>query len=177
MRGLVHGLPSPHPLGETLPALYREDLFTQELCAGLDEVLAPVLSTLDNLPAYLDLTTAPDDMLPWLAHWVGMSLEADLPAQRQRELLRAAAGLQGWQGTVRGIQLAVEALFGVTAEIEESGGATWSTNPDAALPGDAAPAVLVRVRAEDGRPLEADRVDAVVGAMMPAHVPHRVQVV
>jgi hypothetical protein len=47
MRGTVPGLASPHPLGGTLPALYADDSFAQRLCDGLDEVLAPVLATLD----------------------------------------------------------------------------------------------------------------------------------
>lgn len=177
MRGLVDGLPSPHPLGETLPGLYRQDAVTQGLCAGLDDVLAPVVATLDNLPAYLDLATAPDDMLPWLARWVGMVLEADLPVPRQRELLRAASELQGWQGTARGIQLAVEALFGVRAEVLESGGATWSADPAAELPGEPGPAVVVRIPAPEGRPLDPGRVDAVIAAITPAHVVRRVQIV
>ena len=44
----------PAPIGEQLPALYADDDFAQRFTAGLDTVLAPVFSTLDNLPAYLD---------------------------------------------------------------------------------------------------------------------------
>ena len=61
MRGALPGLTPPFPLGETLPAVYRDKEFTQLLCQGLDEVLAPVLATLDSLPAYLDPATAPGD--------------------------------------------------------------------------------------------------------------------
>ena len=48
---------SPHPLGATLPALYLDDVFAQNLCASLDEVLAPAISVLDCFPAYLDPRT------------------------------------------------------------------------------------------------------------------------
>ena len=52
MRGLVADLPSPHPMGRRLPAVYQEeDPFTMRLTEALDEVLAPIISTLDNLPA------------------------------------------------------------------------------------------------------------------------------
>ncbi|GAA1135988.1 phage tail protein [Ornithinicoccus hortensis] len=175
MRGTVTGLVSPHPLGETLPGLYAEDAFAQGLCAGLDEVLAPVIGTLDNLPAYLDLATAPDDLVPWLAHWVGMSVQASMPVERQRELLQSAVDLQGWLGTPRGVQLSLEALFGATAVVEESGGSAWSTDPHAALPGEPVPSVTVRVSGV-GPGVESDRVEAVVAAVTPAHVLRHVEV-
>lgn len=175
MRGTVPGLASPHRLGETLPGLYAQDSFAQALCAALDEVLAPAVCTLDNLPAYLDLATAPDDLLPWLARWVGMSFQASLPVARQRELLQSAVDLQGWQGTTRGLQLALESLFGASAVVAESGACAWSTDPHAPLPGDTVPSVTVRVSLPENRPLDADRVTAVVASVIPAHVLRRVE--
>lgn len=176
MRGTVSGLPSPHPLGMTLPGLYRDDPFTQALCAALDEVLAPVVSVLDNLPAYLDLSMAPEDLLPWLTRWVGIAVDPALPGHRQRELLRAAASLQGWQGTARGIELAVEALLGVDVEVLETGAAAWSTDPGAALPGSPGAQVLVRVDAPPGAATDPELVETVVAAVVPAHVVHRVEI-
>lgn len=176
MRGRVADLPSPHPLGETLPGLYRDDPFTQDLCAALDEVLAPVLCVLDNAPSYLDLAMAPEDFLPWLACWVGMAMDSALPGPRQRELLRAAASHQGWQGTARGIELAVEALLGVDVQVYESGGTAWSTDPSADLPGTPGAQVLVRVVAPPGTNIDADLVTVVVATVVPAHVAYRVDV-
>ncbi|MGW2874684.1 hypothetical protein ACWDCZ_41715, partial [Kitasatospora sp. NPDC001225] len=66
-RAAVPGLPSPHPIGELLPALFAEDDFAQRFTAGLDTVLAPVFATLDNLPAYFQPGLAPADFLDWLA--------------------------------------------------------------------------------------------------------------
>lgn len=175
MRGTVPDLHSAHPLGETLPGLYRDDAFTQSLCAALDTVLAPVLSVLDNLPAYLDLAMAPEDLLQWLAQWVGIPLDAELPGTRQRELLRAAANMQGWQGTARGIELAVEALLGIDVEVHETGGAAWSSDPAAALPGTPGAQVLVRVNAPADVVIDPKLIEAVVAAVIPAHVPHRVE--
>ena len=82
MRGIVSGLASPHPIGGTLPGLYADDSFAQRLCEGLDELLAPVLATLDCLPAYLDPGTAPLDLLEWLAGWVGIAVAPGLPDAR-----------------------------------------------------------------------------------------------
>lgn len=176
MRGTVPDLPTPHPLGQTLPGLYRDDPFTQEFCAALDEVLAPVVCVLDNMPAYLDLAMAPEDLLPWLARWVGISVDAALPGSRQRELLRVAASLQGWQGTARGIELAVEALLGLDVEVHETGAAAWSRDPATAMPGSPGAQVLVRVNAPAGSAIDPDLVATVVAAVVPAHVAHRVEV-
>jgi phage tail-like protein len=177
MRGETTQLRSPHPIGETLPALYRDDFFTQQMCDGLDQVIAPAVSVLDNLPAYLDLSTAPRDMLPWLAHWVGLTVDVTQRATRQRRLLRAAIDLQGWLGTRRGIEEALDALFGVDAEVEDSGATDWSTDAGAALPGDTTAAIVVRVRPTDDREVDLDRLDEAVQLLKPAHVQHRVELV
>lgn len=174
MRGTIDGLATPHPLGDLLPGLYAQDALAQALCAGLDEVLAPVIGTLDNLPAYLDLATAPTDLVPWLSHWVGIAVQAPMPVERQRELLQSAVSLQGWIGTSRGVQLSLEALFGATTVVEDSGGTAWSTDPHAPLPGDPVPSVSVRV--SGGPDLDADRVEAVVASVTPAHVLREVEV-
>jgi phage tail-like protein len=176
MRGAVAELRSPHPLGHGLPAIYLTDAFTQRLCEGFDEVVAPVLSTLDNMAAYLDLSTTPDDLIPWLGHWVGMSVDPGQRPARQRELLRSASLLHGWQGTRRGIELVVEALFGLRTEVIDSGGAVWSTDPQDPLPGEPVPAIVVRVYPEAAEEVDEARLDAVVEAVKPAHVMHRVQV-
>lgn len=174
MRGTIDGLATPHPLGELLPGLYDQDVLAQALCAGLDEVLAPVIGTLDNLPAYLDLATTPDDLVPWLSHWVGMTVQAPMPVERQRELLQSAVDLQGWIGTTRGVQLSLEALFGASTVVQDSGGCAWSTDPHAPLPGDPVPSVTVRV--SGGTAVDVDRVEAVVASVTPAHVLHQVEV-
>jgi phage tail-like protein len=176
MRGLVPGLASPYPLGETLPSLYRDDAFAQNLCAGLDEVLAPIIATLDSLPAYLDPGTVPDDMLGWLAGWMGVSLDGHQSAERQRELVRVGVELLQWRGTARGVRSAVVALFDATPEIVESGGAVWSAEPGAALPGADEPELLVRLGVSNPEGFDVRRLEALVAMIKPAHLPHRVEV-
>lgn len=176
MRGTVPDLMSPHPVGRTLPGLYHDDPFTQALCEALDEVLAPVLCVLDNAPFYLDLAMAPDDFLPWLARWVGITMDSGLPGSRQRELLRAAASHQGWQGTARGIELAVEALLGLDVQVYESGGIAWSTDPHATLPGTPGAQVLVRASAPPETSIDPDLITMVVASVVPAHVAFRVEI-
>jgi phage tail-like protein len=176
MRGLIPGLASPHPLAETLPALYREDPFAQDLCAGLDEVLAPIMATLDSLDAYLDPGTAPDDMLGWLAGWLGIALDGNQSAGRQRELVQAGVELLHWRGTARGVRAAVGALFDLPAEITESGGAAWSTEPAGELPGSDRTELVVRIGVSDPDAFDVRRLEALVAMVKPAHIPHRVEV-
>lgn len=176
MRRDLPGLPTPHPLVSTLPGLYQGHSFTQRFLEALDEVLSPVVSTLDNLPAYLDVATTPDDLLPWMSYWIGMPLDANLSAVRQREVLHSASRLHGWQGTRRGVELAVEAVFGHRTVVEETGAATWSLDADDPLPGVAHEALVVRVFVREGTTLDERRLDALVTSLKPAHVVHRVEV-
>jgi phage tail-like protein len=177
MRTAIDGLDSPHPLARTLPGMYHGQSFVRRLCFALDQVLAPVLCTLDNLPAYLDVGTTPEDMLPWLAAWSGMSLDPGQSRERQRALLQQAVMLHGIQGTPRGIETAVEAVFGLRAVLQETGATSWSTEADASLRGEPQQAFVLQVFAPEGQDVDEQRMDLVVAAVKPAHVVHRVQVV
>lgn len=176
MTALEERLVSPHPLLLSLPGLYREDDLTRGICSALDDILAPIVCSLDNFPSYLDLDLAPEHTLGWLSGWVGIELDPGLPPDRQRVLLRTVAVLQGWQGTARGIALAVEALLGLPTEVVETGAAAWSRSATDPLPGEAVPALVVRVSPNDPDDLDLERLEAVVEAVKPAHVMHRVQV-
>lgn len=175
-RGLVPELSSPHPLGEALPGLYQDDSFTQRLCAALDDVLAPVVSTLDTLDAYLDPALAPSDFVAWLASWVGVIASDAGPLDRQRELVRRAVEAYRWRGTVRGLALLVRLYTGVEPEIVDSGGARWSPTPLGEPGGDDKPLLVVRLRVEDPSTIDVRRLDSLIAAAKPAHIPHRLEV-
>ena len=72
MRGLTREVRPRHRLAPTLPALLQEDAFLTRFTAGLDDVLAPVVATLDSLDSYVDPALAPEDFLDWLAGWVAL---------------------------------------------------------------------------------------------------------
>jgi phage tail-like protein len=192
---------SPHPLGATLPALYLEDVFAQNLCASLDEVLAPAISVLDCFPAYLDPRTAPPDMLDWLASWTGLLAARKLPVARRRRLVARAAALHAWRGTPDAVRELVELACNRPVDLEESGGSGWSVNPGTPLPGSDRPELVVRVRttgvldrpdeAADagdgagaggpdeaepaGAPVDADLLGRLLELVVPAHLPVRVE--
>ncbi|MEV4759044.1 phage tail protein [Micromonospora sp. NPDC049559] len=176
MRGAVPGLPTPHPIGLTLPALFLEDDFTQRFTAGLDEVLAPVLLTLDSLDAYLDLELAPPDFLDWLAGWVALPVDDSWPLPLRRRLIRHAVELHRWRGTVRGLELALGILTGGTVEVTDTGGVTWSSTPNTDPPPPAPARVQVRVRVADPSSVDTTRLQEMVAGVVPAHVQATVEV-
>lgn len=176
-RGLMAGTATPHPLETLLPGLFLEDRFSLGICAGLDDVLAPVPVTLDCLDSYFDPLLTPPDFLEWLAGWVGLSIDQNWSEAQRRSLVRQASELYRWQGTVRGIIEHVRLYTGVEPEVHDSGGAAWSQVPDGALPGSALPGLRVQVAIDSGDDLDVSRLDAIVSAAKPAHVPHSVNVV
>ncbi|MEU8927936.1 phage tail protein [Kitasatospora sp. NPDC048545] len=179
-RAAVPGLPSPHPIGALLPALFADDDFAQRFTAGLDTVLAPVFATLDSLPAYFDPRLAPADFVDWLASWVAVDVDPAWPVEVRRVVVERAVELHRWRGTRRGLTERLRLVLGAGAEVVDGGGATWSTAPDA-TPAPAPPAapsgdVLVRVWPLDGRGLDEDQVLTVVRAGCPVHLTCRVEI-
>ena len=177
MRGHVPDLDTPHPLGLTLPAVYHEDDLAQRFLAGLDEVLSPVISTIDNFHAYIDPRLAPEDFLPWLAGWVGLELDEHWPVARRRRLIAIAGELFSRRGTALGLRQLLEVYTAGDVEVTETGGCTWSPSPGAEPPGEAVPRVTVRVRPAAGRPVDEEQVRTLVARATPAHVIHEVEVV
>lgn len=177
MRGVVPRLASPHPLGSTLPAPYQEDTFALALVGGLDEVLAPIFSSIDNVGGYLAPAIAPEDFLSWLGHWVGLEVDERWPLERRRELVAHAADLFRRRGTVAGLadQLAIHT--GGVVDVAETGGVAWSREHGAKLPGEAVPRLAVRVIVEGDLEVGTKAIDALVAAAKPAHVVHQVEVV
>ena len=172
MRAALAGLPSPHPFGVAMPAIYQEDEFTQRWLAGFDEVIAPVLCTLDNVDRYFDPDLAPADFVAWLAGWVGLAVEDTWTEETLRRVVKQAVELYRWRGTVRGLAEIVAAYAGVDPEIIDSGGSSWSLTPDGLPPGDGTCTLLVRVH---GSSIDERRLDRLIAAAKPVHVTHRVE--
>ncbi len=174
MRGLIDDLTTPTPLAGILPSMLREDSFARQLCGGLDEVLAPVLLSLDSFPAYLDVHTTPEDMLPWLAQWLGVTVDPSRDAAGQRELVGLAGELHTLRGTRAGVALAVRAALGIEVTVSETGAAGWSTEAGGTLPGEAMPRVVVDGSRGGGRwdRSGATRRRGRLGPARPRPVPH-----
>ena len=176
MRGLIDDLPILRPLSGELPALYQEDDLAIRLGKAIDDVLAPIVTTLDNVASYFDAQECPSDFVEWLAEWVGIALDENWPIERQRALIASAGDLYRWRGTVRGIRSLVALYTGVEPEIQESGGVGWSAVPGGTLPGDGSFHLVVRVKPPKGTKIDAARVEVIVRSAKPAHVSHTVEV-
>jgi len=176
-RGHVAGMASPAPMGPTMPGLYQEDEFSQRFISAFDEVLAPVMSTIDNFSAYLDPALTPEDFLDWLAGWVGVLLDETWPIERRRAFVAIASQLYRTRGTAAGLAAQVRLFTAGDVSIEESGGSAWSPTADAAAPGTADFSVTVKVTPPAKAKIDAARLNALVAAAKPAHVKHSVEVV
>lgn len=177
MRGTVPGLPTPHPIGQQLPAILQEDAFAMRWTAGLDDVLAPVVSVLDCLDAYVDPALSPTDFAHWLAGWVGAELDETWSPRQQRRSIAAAVSLHRARGTVAGLRAQLELATSGSVEISDGGGVTWAVTPLAA-PTDAEPPhlrVTVTVAEPDSVRLAA--LDSLVAAAKPAYLPHTIEVI
>jgi phage tail-like protein len=178
VRGTLPGLPTPHPLLHQLPAVYLEQPFVERFLAALDEILAPVLLTLDNLPAHLHPGTAPEDLLAWLAEWVAVETDPERPVDQRRALVSGAVARHRERGTRQGLAAAIRVETGIEPEIDENGATAWSSEPGSALPGSAHCWVRVRLRVADEASVAPTRVrlERLVAAEVPAHVEYEVDV-
>lgn len=90
-----------------LPDMYREVDFVSRFLKIFEQTFEPNVWMLSNLWAYLDPKTAPEAMLPFLAHWVGWPLTPQLSLARQRQLIAGAVELYRWRGTRWGLRYAI----------------------------------------------------------------------
>jgi len=60
--------------------------------------------------------------LPWLASWLGFTLDERIPVTRRRIFLRRAVELFRWRGTVRGITEMVKTLTGLDIAVQQRRG-------------------------------------------------------
>ncbi|MEO1126840.1 MAG: phage tail protein [Cyanobacteria bacterium J06639_16] len=96
-----------------LPDIYRDVDFIGRLLNIFEQAFEPSVNTLENLWAYLDPLTAPADLLPFLAHWVGWSFQTPIDEHRQRFLIRHALQIYRWRGTRRGLRFYLHLATGL----------------------------------------------------------------
>jgi phage tail-like protein len=69
---------------------------------------------------YFDPGTAPATFVPWLASWLGLTIEANLPEERRRRLVAEAFELYRWRGTAYGLQRMIELCTGIYPAVVDS---------------------------------------------------------
>jgi phage tail-like protein len=155
--------------------MYLDEDFVQRFCDGLDEVLAPIPSALDNFSAILDPELTAPDFLEWLADWVGVEIDHTWPIERRRMMVLNAAEIYRRRGTAAGLADLVELFVGVRPTINEGGGAAASQTPRGQLPGNARAPIVVRLAMPQPSPTVLSRLQRLVNANKPAHLAHRIE--
>ncbi len=123
-------------LRKGVPDVYRRDFNARSdqppplvirFLHALEEVLDPIVATLDSLPAHLDVDLAPEHALAGLATWLGVDDVEALPAKQQREAVRRAGELARLRGTRAGLELALSLFFpDVVMHVNDHGGVVVS---------------------------------------------------
>jgi phage tail-like protein len=104
----------PHSLYlDFLPAIYREVDLIGRLLKIFEQAFEPTVNAFEAIWAYLDPLTAPDSLLPFLAHWVGWELLSTIPLDRQRYLIRNAISIYRWRGTKKGLRFYLHLYTGL----------------------------------------------------------------
>ncbi|MBD1867168.1 phage tail protein [Leptolyngbya sp. FACHB-671] len=96
-----------------LPAIYRETDFMGRFLSIFEQAFDPVVQTTDVMWAYLDPLTAPEALLPFLAHWVGWEIDSRWSLKQQRYLIRNAITLYRWHGTRWGLRFYLRLYLGL----------------------------------------------------------------
>ena len=103
-----------------LPAILRQDAFLANLLRVFDELLRPLLQTLDALDSYFDPTLTPAELVPWLATWVGEEMPVSWPMAARRAMVKEAATIHRMRGTKAGLKRALELVTGREVLVTEN---------------------------------------------------------
>jgi phage tail-like protein len=103
-----------------LPGIYEENDFLQRFLYIFEDIWEPLEQRQDHIEMYFDPRTCPVAFLPWLASWLGISLNPHWPEARRRRLLAQAMDLYRWRGTRYGLVRMIEVCTGITPLISEN---------------------------------------------------------
>ena len=98
---------------EFLPLLYREVDFIGRFMNIFEQAYQPAIDSFNNMWANLHPLTAPQALLPFLAHWVGWQFDSVWEIQQQRRLIHRAVELYRWRGTRKGLRLYLHLYTGL----------------------------------------------------------------
>lgn len=94
-----------HPMGSYmnhLPEIYHGNDFMGRFMMLFESFWKPISRQIDQMDAYFDPDLTPSSFLPWLASWLGVTWDKNLPEDRKRNLLHVAISHYQRRGT-RGV--------------------------------------------------------------------------
>ncbi len=105
---------------DLLPAVFREDGvagdFTERFLGLFDATLGSVDTAVARFPALLDGARARDEVLPWIARFLSVTLDETWDADRRRAMLRAAPDLFQRRGTRDGLNRSIRLAYGLSED-------------------------------------------------------------
>lgn len=119
---------SPHPIQESnfelnvrprssytdfLPIVYQEVDYIHRFIKIFEQAFDPVVNSFGSMWAHLDPLTAPQALLPFLAHWVDWPIDAQLDLTHQRRLIRRAVEIYRCRGTRKGLRFFLHLYTGL----------------------------------------------------------------
>ncbi len=161
---------------------FDTDEFMGRFLLIFESILDPIARVIDNGALYLDPLLAPEAFLPWLASWIGVSLDPRLPVERRRDVLQSSADLFRWRGTKKGLEACLRLAVGVEPKIDEgSPGMSLSSqtrlgeNTVLGSAGEANHFTLTLIQ-ESGREIDAGHVRAIIESQKPAHTSYSLNI-
>ncbi len=118
---------------EFLPEIYFNDDFTSRFLMLFESFWHPISKQIDQVEYYFDPDMTPPEFVPWLASWLGLSVDPTLPIERVRTLLKNAMMLYQYRGTYAALKKYLEIYTGGEVEIEEQRARNFVLGPDSAL--------------------------------------------
>jgi phage tail-like protein len=135
----------------------------------IDEIAAPVQAFADELPTMFTPSVAPHDVLAWMYEALGVDAPQLLDDDQGHRLLPGLMRCYQRRGTRQGLEELLRLRYGVSVEVLDPGGTTWSVVPTTPKP---LPSVTVTVVLDTDEPLTG--LDEVVRNALPVTVEYRV---
>lgn len=145
-----------------LPVIYQDpDGFLGRYLKIFETIWEPLEQRQDQIALYFDARTAPANMLAWLAEWLRLPLDPELPEQRQRSLVHEAYWLLRWRGT----------HFGLTRLLELATGRYPTIRVDPETPF----VLVVTLKQPEDSAISAALIERLIDRFKPAHCAYRVE--
>lgn len=127
-------------LVDQLPRVLAQDEFTRRFVSIFEDIADGVRSQIDALEYYVDVDTAPPEFVRWMGGWLNVTVDAGMPVERQRAIVREAGRWFAYRGTAEGLAGLLQAITGGEVRVVDGGG-VWPAGEAPPNPG----RMLVRV--------------------------------